>query len=88
MFIIEYDNGEEYEQRDTYIIGVYDEFDKAKDYAISCGFVQGDEDKNFFFRKHNTVIGQCIEHEDFANIYPFELNVSGEHKDIFEHHYK
>ena len=60
LFLIPYDNGLDEELRETKVLGVFDELQKAKVYLLTRGFYESDVDDLFFPRYEDSAIIQTI----------------------------
>jgi len=88
LYLIEYDNGEEYEMHEVEPIGIFNDLEEANDYLNSCGFIKDKRDDFYYIRTHDNVPGQCVAHSDYARISVYEINKPKDDIEYFEHHYK
>ncbi|WP_025911958.1 hypothetical protein [Priestia flexa] len=85
LYLVEYDNGMDYSDNFTKILGIYNDLEKAREFISSLGFTYMTEEDNdeyehreIYIRQHepyeNEWGGTCEPYDEFVRIYDFKLN--------------
>jgi hypothetical protein len=76
LYLLTYDNGEDYEMNDQKPIAIFDNYETTKAYVLSKGF--NETESCDFFIRDNHLEYTYLKHRDYMLIDEFELNTPEE----------